>query len=70
MLGKIFESLYLKVLINIVVQRTKTVVHIELCSKKDVKDEVSLEFNTTKLSEDMHNFIYKYIKECKQCNIK
>ena len=63
MLGKILESLYLKVLINIVVQREKTLVHIELCSKKGIVDEVSTEFNTTLLNNQMYDFISKYIKE-------
>ncbi|WP_457748788.1 hypothetical protein [Sulfurimonas sp.] len=63
MLSKILESLYLKVLINIVVQREKTIVHIELCSKKEIVNEVSTEFNTTLLNNQMYDFIAEYIKE-------
>ncbi len=63
MLSKILESLYLKVLVNIVVQRESTLVHIELCSKKGIVDEVSTEFNTTLLNNQMHDFISEYIKE-------
>jgi len=62
-LSKILESLYLKVLVNIVVQRESTLVHIELCSKKGIVDEVSTEFNTTLLNNQMHDFISEYIKE-------
>ncbi|ADN08593.1 hypothetical protein [Sulfurimonas autotrophica] len=63
MLSTILESLYLKVLVNIVVQRESTLVHIELCSKKGIVDEVSTEFNTTLLNNQMYDFISEYIKE-------
>lgn len=63
MLSKILESLYLKVLVNIVVQRESTLVHIELCSKKGIVDEVSTEFNTTLPNNQMYDFISEYIKE-------
>jgi len=62
-LSTILESLYLKVLVNIVVQRESTSVHIELCSKKGIVDEVSTEFNTTLLNNQMYDFISEYIKE-------
>ena len=63
MLSKIVESLYLKVLVTIVVQNENTLVHIELCSKKGVVDEISAEFNTTVLNNKMYDFIDEYIKE-------
>ena len=63
MLSTILESLYLKVLVNIVVQRESTLVHVELCSKKGIVDEVSTEFNTTLLNNQMYDFISEYIKE-------
>jgi len=62
-LSTILESLYLKVLVNIVVQRESTLVHIELCSKKGIVEEVSTEFNTTLFNNQMHDFISEYIKE-------
>jgi hypothetical protein len=62
-LSTLLESLYLKVLVNIVVQRENTLVYIELCSKKDVVEEVSAEFNTTLLNNKMYDFISEYTKE-------
>jgi len=62
-LSTLLESLYLKVLVNIVVQRESTLVHIELCSKKGIVDEVSTEFNTTQLNNQMYDFISEYTKE-------
>jgi len=62
-LSKILESLYLKVIVSIVVERKRTLVHIELCSKKGIIDEVSTEFNTTMLNDKMYDFISEYIKE-------
>jgi len=62
-LSTILESLYLKVLVTIVVQRESTLVYIQSCSKKDVVDEVSTEFKTTLLNDQMHDFIQEYIKE-------
>ena len=63
MLDKILESLYLKVFVNIVVQRTKTLVHVELRSKKELIEEESVEFHTTALNNEMYDFIMTYIKE-------
>lgn len=63
MLSTILESLYLKVLVNIVVQKKSTLVYIELCSKKGIVNEVSTEFNTTMLNNQMYDFISEYIKE-------
>lgn len=63
MLSTLLESLYLKVLVNIVVQRERTLVHIEMCSKKGIVDEISTEFNTTVLNSQMYEFIQEYTKE-------
>ena len=63
MLGKFFESLYLKVFVNIVVKNSTTDVYIELCSKSSVIDNVEDSFNTTKMSEEMLDFISSYIRE-------
>ena len=63
MFAKMFEALYFKVLINIVVKRASTVVYIELYSKKKTIDTVHKEFETTKFNEDMLEFITNYTKE-------
>ncbi|MCD6191558.1 MAG: hypothetical protein J7K14_08505 [Sulfurimonas sp.] len=63
MLGKFFESLYLKVFVNIVVKNSTTDVYIELCSKKGVIDNAEDSFSTTKMSEDMLEFITSYTRE-------
>ena len=63
MLAKIFEALYPKVLINIVVKRASTLVYIELCSKKGTISSVHEEFDTVAVNEKMLQFIQTYIKE-------
>lgn len=63
MLGKFFESLYLKVFVNIVVKSSTTDVYIELCSSKGVIDNVEDSFNTTSMSEEMFDFITLYTRE-------
>ena len=63
MLSKFFESIYQKVFVNIVVRSTSTDVYIELCSKNDVVDNVENSFDTTKMSEEMLEFITSYTRE-------
>lgn len=63
MLSTLLESLYLKVLVNIVVKRESTLVHIELCSKKGIVDEVSSEFDTTECTDQLYDFISQYTQE-------
>ncbi len=63
MLGKFFESLYLKVFVNIVVKSSTTDVYIELCSPKGIIDNVEDSFDTKKMSEDMLEFISSYTRE-------
>ncbi len=63
MLGKFFESLYLKVFVNIVVKNTITDVYIELYSKNGLVDSFEDSFNTIKMSEDMLSFISSYTNE-------
>jgi len=62
-LGKVLESLYNKVLINIIVKRSSCEVFVEVCSKKGTKEEVHHTFETTTLNEKMISFITEYIKE-------
>ncbi|MCD6432936.1 MAG: hypothetical protein J7L21_02750 [Sulfurimonas sp.] len=63
MLGKIFESLYLKVFVNIVVLRSKSIVYIETVNKNGVVDSVEESFNTTSLNDSMSEFILAYTSE-------
>jgi len=62
-LNQLFESLYLKVFINIVVQRSKTLIYVEMCSKKGVVEHLHQEFDTTKVNQEMIEFLSLYIKE-------
>jgi hypothetical protein len=62
-LAKFFESLYRKVLVNIVVKRASTLVYIEMYSKKGTADNVQAEFETIKPDEKMLEFITTYTKE-------
>jgi hypothetical protein len=62
-LGKLFEAIYLKVFVNIVVKRFTTVVYIETYSKKGVESSIEEEFETLELDEKMYDFITRYIKE-------
>jgi len=61
--AKIFEALYLKVFVNIIVKAESTVVYIELYSKKGTVDNTQMEFSTKVLDEKMYEFITKYTKE-------
>ncbi|SFV55109.1 FIG00469410: hypothetical protein [hydrothermal vent metagenome] len=63
MLAKIFEALYRKVLVNIVVKRASTLVYIEMYSKKNVVDSAHATFETTKFNDQMLDFITAYTKE-------
>ena len=63
MLGKIFESMYVKVFVNIVVKRFSTVVYIETDGKKGLQRSAEEEFETLELDEKMHEFITAFTKE-------
>ncbi len=63
MLGKLFEHLYLKVFVNIVLNRSNTVVYIELCNTKGVVQSLEESFHTTKLNNKVYDFISEYINE-------
>ncbi len=63
MLGKIFESIYVKVFVNIVVKRFSTLVYIETDGKKGVQRSAEEEFETLELDEKMHDFITAFTKE-------
>lgn len=63
MLNKFLESLYLKVLVNIVVTHSKSIVYIEMLDKTVVVDTHKTEFSTTKLTPEMYEYILSYTKE-------
>ncbi|MDH4945203.1 hypothetical protein [Sulfurimonas sp. C5] len=63
MLSKILESLYLKVFINIVVERSSTTVHIEIHSKTNDISHFENVFPSTKLTEEIYEFVMEYTKE-------
>ena len=63
MFGKIFESLYNKVFVNIIVDRSKTTVYVELCSKTEVTGSDEEVFESTALKSDMREFIAQYASE-------
>ena len=63
MLNNLLESLYNKVLVNIVLKNDATEVYIEVYSKKTVIDHVFETFSTTSVDAKMINFIELYLKE-------
>ncbi len=58
-----FEFFYLKVLVNIVIANSKTVVYIEILNKKGIVNTDQAEFNTKYLSKVMYEYIQSFIKE-------
>ena len=63
MLGRIFESMYVKVFVNIVVKRFSTVVYIETDGKKGMQRSAEREFESLALNDKMHEFITAFTKE-------
>ncbi len=63
MFGKIFESLYNKVFVNIVVGSARTTVYIEQYSKNGVVDSAEDVFDTISLNRDIKEFIALYVSE-------
>ena len=63
MLTKLFEALYNKVFVNIVVKRSSTDIYIELCSKNGVIDSDQNSFETQSLSGEVIDFITSFTKE-------
>jgi hypothetical protein len=59
----IFETLYRKVLVNIVQKTSSTDVYIEICSKTNVLDQLKENFETTTINQKMIDFINSYTKE-------
>lgn len=63
MLSNLLESLYNKVIVNIIIKHSSTEIYIELCSKKGVISSEQKIFETLSLSKEMLAFIDSYIKE-------
>lgn len=63
MISKLFEGLYLKIFVNIVVYRSKTLVYVEACNKDKVINSVEESFDTVELSTKMYNFIKSHTDE-------
>lgn len=69
MIGKLLESLYTKVFINIIVQNLQTIVYIEVCSRKKVEQSLHRTFETTAINAKMYEFINAYYKASPFCYI-
>ena len=63
MLDKFFESLYNKVLVNIVVKRASTEIYIGIYSKSSLLDSVHENFDSIVLTDEIRTFIKSYTKE-------
>ncbi len=63
MLSRLFEALYNKVLVNIVVKRASFDIYIEILSKKDVVSHLQKSFDTLSVSREMIEYIQSYTKE-------
>lgn len=63
MLSKIFHFLYLKVIVSIVVKRSKSIVYIELLNSKGVVNSEQKSFDATIIDEEIYEFITSYTKE-------
>lgn len=63
MLSKLFELLYHKVYVNIVVERSQTIVYIQECSSKGSVVSESQTFNTTTIDSKMKEFINSFTSE-------
>ena len=63
MINKLFERLYNKIIVNIVVKRTSSDVYIEVLSKTKVIKHAQESFNTATINDAMLAFIQEYTKE-------
>jgi hypothetical protein len=62
-LSKLFEALYHKIFISIVVERSRSIVYIEECNSKKLLHSEFETFNTTELNSKMHEYINSFITE-------
>ena len=63
MIGKLLETLYTKVFINIIVESSRTIVYVEVCSKDETLEGVHKSFDTTAVNSKMYEYIHAYFKE-------
>jgi hypothetical protein len=63
MLSKLFESLYNKIFVNIIVGRSKTTIYIEECKKDKVINSDTRVFDITHVDAKMDEYIKSYIKD-------
>ena len=63
MFNKLLESLYLKIFVNIIVNKSTTTVYIETCDNSGVVESEEEVFKTTSIDEKMYYFISSYTKE-------
>jgi len=61
--GKILEALYFKIFVNIVTNRSKTIVYIEKHSRKELLASDEKEFSTLECDEAMYKFITAHTLE-------
>jgi len=62
-LSKLFESLYNKVIVSIVLNRKSCSVYIEICSKSTVVDSQTKTFETATINQEIIEFVSSYTKE-------
>mgnify|MGYP000483326501 CR=1 FL=1 len=63
MLNKLYETIYLKAFVNIIIAPSKTTVYIEMVNKKGVVDSDEAVFDTKHLSIEMLEYILSFTKE-------
>ena len=63
MLGKLFEALYQKVFVSIVLTRSGTLVYIEHCDKQNVLENFEKKFHTTSFDKKIHDYILEHINQ-------
>lgn len=63
MINKIFELLYNKVLVGIVVGSSSITVHIEILSKNETQSSFTKEFETSTFNDEVYEYIYSYISQ-------
>ncbi len=63
MISKLFEHLYNKIFINIVVGRSQSIVCVEECNSNGVISSNSESFDTITMSDKMHEYIDSFVVE-------
>ncbi|QFR43849.1 hypothetical protein CVO_01620 [Sulfurimonas sp. CVO] len=69
MITRFLEGLYKKIIINIIVKDSQTVVSIAVFSKKDILHNTHKTFDTTTINAQMYEFITEYAKKSPFCYI-